>query len=76
MNHELSLKRLLYKYLVDGSFGEWSDFSECSEKCGPGVQSRRRECNNPLPAFGGKVCIGEATQQRECKLRECPGMYS
>nr|CAJ65510.3 HyTSR1 protein [Hydra vulgaris] len=57
---------------IDGAFGEWSDFGECSEKCGSGLQERKRECNNPLPAYGGKGCYGETSQQRECKLRECP----
>ena len=46
--------------------GGWSDWSECSKKCGNGVQTRT--CTNPVPE-NGKDCVGPT--QKECKIREC-----
>jgi len=36
--------------------------------------SRTRQCNNPVPAHGGKDCDGELKETKPCKLKECPGM--
>lgn len=59
--------------LVDGGFGSWSSFKDCSEECGEGYQERTRQCNKPAPAHGGEDCLGETTDSRVCKLKECPG---
>uniref|UniRef100_A0A7M5WIZ1 Hemicentin-1 n=1 Tax=Clytia hemisphaerica TaxID=252671 RepID=A0A7M5WIZ1_9CNID len=63
---------------VNGGYSDWSEFGECSTECGPGVQSRERECNNPSPAHGGKGCVGEAKETRKCEDMPCPvdGGYS
>ena len=46
----------------------WSDWSDCSATCGPGVKSRTiaEEAN-----FGGKPCDG--LNQTACNLQDCPG---
>ena len=60
-------------FLVDGGMSQWSDFTDCSEKCGVGSQERQRTCTNPPPSFGGKQCGGEFLQVQECKIKDCPG---
>lgn len=42
---------------VDGNWGTWSDWGECSKKCGTGTQQRSRTCDNPQPQHGGADCV-------------------
>ncbi|XP_028661350.1 complement component C7 isoform X2 [Erpetoichthys calabaricus] len=48
--------------VIDGSWSCWSSWSSCSQ----GRRSRRRSCNNPAPAGGGKFCIGESADSQPC----------
>ena len=32
---------------LDGGWGRWSSFSECSRACGGGIRQATRECDNP-----------------------------
>ncbi|XP_076007425.1 hemicentin-1 [Genypterus blacodes] len=57
---------------VAGNWGSWLPWSQCSETCGKGMQSRIRLCNNPPPAFDGPQCEGTDTQTQVCKERTCP----
>ncbi|XP_022783416.1 A disintegrin and metalloproteinase with thrombospondin motifs adt-1-like isoform X1 [Stylophora pistillata] len=41
---------------VDGGFSKWSAWTTCSVSCGTGLQFRYRNCTNPPPAHGGKIC--------------------
>lgn len=59
--------------VVAGNWGSWLPWSQCSETCGKGMQSRIRLCNNPPPAFDGPQCEGSDTQTQVCKERPCPG---
>lgn len=43
---------------IDGGWGEWSSWSECSRTCGSGVSIMKRECDHPTPTAGGQFCIG------------------
>ena len=54
----------------------WSAFGECSRTCGDGTQERTRSCTNPSPAHGGKECVGNTKESRQCKVKECPGNYA
>ena len=36
---------------------------------------RSRQCDSPEPVGGGKPCVGLLTQQKDCNLRDCPGLY-
>ena len=66
---------------VDGGWtpksnGDWGSCSETA--CGEsGTQSRNwtRTCTNPVPAFGGADCAGEAdgTESRTCRGDSCAG---
>lgn len=41
--------------------------------CGIGAQKRLRRCNNPLPANGGRRCVGSDAETRSCQGKPCPG---
>ncbi|XP_059175231.1 sushi, von Willebrand factor type A, EGF and pentraxin domain-containing protein 1-like [Physella acuta] len=41
---------------VNGKFGDWSEWSQCSASCGGGSSIRRRLCDNPPPSKGGAQC--------------------
>ncbi|KAK2720886.1 hypothetical protein QYM36_004690, partial [Artemia franciscana] len=55
----------------DGGWSSWSNWSQCSRSCGLGSQVRTRSCNNPPPAFGGRVCQGSREEFRVCAIKSC-----
>uniref|UniRef100_A0A8C5C2Q3 ADAM metallopeptidase with thrombospondin type 1 motif 14 n=1 Tax=Gadus morhua TaxID=8049 RepID=A0A8C5C2Q3_GADMO len=59
----------------DGSWGSWSKLSTCSRTCGGGIRSRSRQCNNPVPAYGGRECPGSTFDYQMCNTEECAGPY-
>ena len=59
-------------YLVDCVWDEWVT-GECSKTCGHGIQTDSREERQPA-LFGGLPCDGEATQQSECFIKDCPSI--
>jgi len=59
--------------VVDGGWTEWSCFGTCSVSCGKGYQKRYRHCAAPVPKYGGKSCVGDRIEARECDTKlECP----
>ena len=58
---------------VDGGFSDFGDWSECSEECGGGTQTRSRTCTNPAPANGGSDCVGVSSETRICNEQACDG---
>lgn len=59
-------------FLVDGGWGPWSPWATCSATCGGGVKNRMRECNSPQPQYGGRKCIGKASDSDSCNKEVCP----
>ncbi|XP_065056205.1 uncharacterized protein LOC135684538 [Rhopilema esculentum] len=59
---------------VDGGYGPWTRYKQCSVTCGLGFQVRTRECNNPKPAHGGKSCkrLGTTFEMKYCRRPRCP----
>ncbi|XP_076112520.1 A disintegrin and metalloproteinase with thrombospondin motifs 16-like isoform X2 [Mytilus galloprovincialis] len=57
---------------VDGGWSEWSVWSECSRSCGGGVTKRERQCNKPLPQYGGMPCQGDDKVYKMCNVKVCP----
>ena len=41
---------------MDGAWGSWGHWRDCSATCGDGQQLRDRICDNPTPVFGGSLC--------------------
>ncbi len=59
-------------FLVDGSWGRWQDWSDCSETCGQGTRLRKRGCREP--ENGGADCRGLGEQIVTCDApKACPG---
>ena len=61
--------------IVDGGWGEWSDWDECPVTCGGGDQGRTRACDNPAPEVGGADCVADGTsgsQTQRCNEDSCP----
>ncbi|XP_006875462.1 PREDICTED: complement component C6 [Chrysochloris asiatica] len=48
---------------VNGNWGCWSSWSTCDVTY---KRLRTRECNNPAPQQGGKLCDGEQRQEEDC----------
>ncbi|XP_051828447.1 A disintegrin and metalloproteinase with thrombospondin motifs 10 isoform X1 [Antechinus flavipes] len=57
---------------VDGAWGPWTSWGECSRTCGGGVSSSSRQCDSPRPTIGGKYCLGERRRYRSCNTDDCP----
>ncbi|KAL9971012.1 hypothetical protein ACROYT_G023488 [Oculina patagonica] len=57
---------------IDGNWGAWGNWSTCSATCGHGTVHRKRTCDNPAPANGGKPCAGEGHETAECRMTPCP----
>ncbi|XP_041108240.1 A disintegrin and metalloproteinase with thrombospondin motifs 6-like [Polyodon spathula] len=56
---------------LDGGWGPWSIWGECSRTCGGGVSSSVRHCDSPAPSGGGKYCLGERKRYRSCNTDAC-----
>ncbi|KAK2571146.1 Thrombospondin-2, partial [Acropora cervicornis] len=51
---------------IDGGWSDWSKWSHCTKNVN-GIQMRTRQCVNPKPQFGGKLCTGaKTTAMRGC----------
>lgn len=59
--------------LVNGGLSKWSNFGLCSKSCGGGVRMRHRECNNPVPRYGGAECDpDDLFETQSCGNMKCP----
>ncbi|XP_066284505.1 properdin-like isoform X1 [Branchiostoma lanceolatum] len=57
---------------VDGGWGEWAEWGQCSVSCGAGLHQRVRLCDRPAPQHEGRDCEGEPLQLRRCDQGPCP----
>ncbi|XP_075414964.1 A disintegrin and metalloproteinase with thrombospondin motifs 13 [Tenrec ecaudatus] len=69
--HCYSLAELPPMPAVHGHWSSWGPPSPCSRSCGGGVVTRKRLCNNPRPAFGGRACPGADLQAELCNTQAC-----
>ncbi|XP_028823701.1 hemicentin-1 isoform X1 [Denticeps clupeoides] len=58
---------------VDGNWGPWQPWGDCSSTCGGGERTRIRLCNSPPPVNKGRPCPGDSTQITRCNVHVCPG---
>lgn len=63
-----------HQCVLDGGWSSWTNWSKCSKDCGGGKSSRFRVCNNPIPQAGGKDCVGNDTEEKDCNIQACPQM--
>nr|XP_022900548.1 A disintegrin and metalloproteinase with thrombospondin motifs 6-like isoform X1 [Onthophagus taurus] len=56
---------------IDGGWGTWSEWSDCSRTCGSGVAWQERHCDSPAPANGGRYCLGERKRHKICATEPC-----
>lgn len=61
---------------TEGGWSVWSAWSVCSESCNTGLQTRQRQCNNPVPSNGGKYCEGSPIAVDLCNQHHCPRKYT
>jgi len=63
------------KCAVNAIVTAWTSYSACSAKCGPGMQTRTRDCTPPM--YGGTGCPSLLSLQRVCQAKPCPidGFY-
>ena len=64
-----------YIHTVNGNWGEWSDYGDCSRSCDTGQQTRTRQCNNPPAVNGGQDCVGDDTEVMDCNTWDCSGEF-
>lgn len=60
---------------MDGNWGAWEEWADCSVTCGNGNQTRARQCDNPEPEYGGHHCTSngsKGTEVKECITSPCP----
>ncbi|XP_074033446.1 A disintegrin and metalloproteinase with thrombospondin motifs 12 [Leptinotarsa decemlineata] len=57
---------------INGGWGSYGSWSSCSRTCGGGVSISQRECDNPVPQYGGRYCLGERKKYKICNKDPCP----
>ena len=62
-----------FRFLVDGQWGDWTEYGQCSKSCESGTKVRTRLCDNPSPLNGGVSCTGPGRDETTCKANPCPG---
>ncbi|XP_023931784.1 uncharacterized protein LOC106153735 isoform X3 [Lingula anatina] len=56
---------------VNGNWGQWASWSQCSKTCGTGAHSRTRVCDQPPPSNGGISCPGNSQEDASCNTFSC-----
>ena len=51
---------------ADGGWSDWTSWTDCIQSTN--LQTRRRTCNNPSPACGGKPCSGDDEENQACSI--------
>ena len=58
---------------MHGQWAEWSAWGACDHTCGMAWRKRHRQCGNPPPKFGGRMCQGDDEQTEYCEdTPACP----
>ena len=63
-------------FLVNGGWGEWSEWTPCTRSCDGGTMSRNRTCDSPEPNDLGEYCKGAGVEMKVCNDHQCPGEYN
>ncbi|XP_060607887.1 semaphorin-5A-like [Ruditapes philippinarum] len=62
--------------LTDGGWSTWTSWTACTASCGSGIKSHYRDCNNPMPSVGGRLCTGLQHEVTSCNQKNCPRKLS
>lgn len=57
---------------VDGGWNLWSAWTSCTSSCDLGYKIRSRDCTNPIPKNGGRLCEGFSKENVTCNAEPCP----
>ena len=60
-------------FLVNCTWADWGNFTQCTESCGGGFKTRSRVIASP-PLYGGAACEGDAFESVVCNEQPCPSM--
>ena len=62
-----------FPHISFSAWSAWSQWTMCSSSCGPGTQSRKRQCENIGDGLD-QSCLGEKLQTQSCQEAICPGL--
>ncbi|KAL5012312.1 hypothetical protein ScPMuIL_010863 [Solemya velum] len=65
-------KPFISRLAINGEFGEWSGWTDCTVTCGGAEVTRNRACDSPAPENGGDPCEGPVEEVRVCAPTLCP----
>ncbi|XP_052065714.1 receptor-type tyrosine-protein phosphatase mu-like isoform X2 [Mytilus californianus] len=71
-NFKAAGSNVMVTVTVNGSWGYWSAWNECTVSCGGGQRLRYRICNNPPASGGGSTCSGDNKEADNCSNNKCP----
>ncbi|XP_069140374.1 uncharacterized protein [Argopecten irradians] len=57
---------------INGEYGQWTAWGDCSVTCATGIKNRTRACDSPAPQYGGNDCVGDSSEATSCTLSPCP----
>lgn len=73
MKQKIEADGIGWLFSGDGGWGLWSNWTACTKSCGGGIQTRKRDCDNPIPEREGRFCEGLGTEVISCNTNHCPG---
>ncbi|KAH9498690.1 Semaphorin-5B [Bulinus truncatus] len=56
---------------IHGAWSDWAGWSTCTSNCNGGLQTRKRNCDQPTPVKGGMPCSGNKEEWRMCNMQTC-----
>ena len=60
---------------IDCKWTDYTEWSECSQSCEGGIQTRERTIEI-LARNGGQPCRGETREKRQCNTHKCPRRFN
>ena len=65
--------KVYQKYILNGNWGWWGNWTHCTKTCIGGTRTRYRACDNPSPVNGGSPCPGLDAETGSCSTAiSCP----
>ncbi|OWF42694.1 Zinc metalloproteinase nas-13 [Mizuhopecten yessoensis] len=61
-----------FQHDIDGMWGPWTYWTQCTQMCNGGRKYRYRYCNSPPPVGHGASCLGLDHETQACNTQPCP----